>query len=208
MNNNFFSFVLIPIIVLTAMAVARYVRHKRAKPEQNEGVQRAGKFDIFLKRLITGVAIFSGFFTLLGVVMGEIEMTIVFLVMTLIFTGIVFLLRREYNMSYQENDEFFLLEVRGEEYKVFYKDIVDWQPSFNEIEVLDETRADGKYIRVNIAIFKPEILLQKIVEMTFAGKFSYFEPGVLQGDPMRKDEIVNYLMDNNYSYLVDDYVEK
>ncbi|WP_231634400.1 hypothetical protein [Salinicoccus sp. YB14-2] len=49
-------------------------------------------------------------------------------------------------MSYQENDEYFILKAKNKKYYVLYEYIIDWQPSYNEIKVLDESRADGKYI--------------------------------------------------------------
>lgn len=207
MNNNFFSFIIIPIIVLTVMAIARFIRKKMAKPDYQEEVQTPGKFDNFILKFITGLTIFSGLLAILGAVIREIEMAIVFLVLTLIFLGIVLILRNAYDLSYQETDEYFILKVKNKEYKVFYENIIDWQPSLNEIKILDESRADGEYIRVNISMFKPEILLQKIVEMTFTGKFQRLDDNFVDEDPMRENEIVNYLIHSNYSYLIDDHLE-
>lgn len=204
MDNTLFTVVLIPITVLAVMGVARYIRKKMAKPDRQEDVQTPGKFDHFILKFFVVLTALSALLIILGLVIGETGMAITFLVITLAFSGVIMILRREYDMSYQENSEYFILKAKGKEYKVSYENIVDWQPSFNEIKILDETRADEEYISVNIKILEPEILLQKIVEMTFAGKFQHFDSGV---DPMRENEIINYLAENNYRYLVEDYVE-
>ena len=117
------------------------------------------------------------------------------------------IVKREYDMSYQENDEYFILKAKNREYKVFYENIVDWQPGYNEIKVLDESRSDVEYVRVNFAIIKPEILLRTIVEMTFEGRFSRMDDTVLE-DSNREREIVNYLVNNGYGYLAEDYIEE
>lgn len=207
MNNPIFSFMIIPILVLSIFWIAKYVRSKLAKPKYENEVQTPGGFDKFLLKFLTVLTIFSAIFTGLGLIIQETEMTIVFLVLTLIFTAIILFLRRQYDISYQENTEYFIVRAQKKEYQVSYDDIVDWQPAYNEIKVLDETHSDKNYIRVNIAMFKPEILLRKIVEMTFDGKFHttddlYFD------DPTRENEIINYLIQNNYGYLVEDYAKE
>lgn len=207
MNSSIFRFVFIPLFIFIIYWLSSAVRNKLAKPKYKEDVQTPGLFDNFLLKLLTVLTVFSALLTVFGFFIQETEMTIVFLVMTVIFTVIVLFLKRQYDISYQENSEYFILKAQQKEYKVFYENIVDWQPSFNEIRILDKTKADNKYIRVNIAMLKPEILLRKIAEMTFAGKFyrldnEYFE------DPTREYQITNFLIKNNYGYLIEDYGEK
>lgn len=206
MNDNIFSFILIPLVVFIVSLVARYIRHKLAEPKFDEGVQKPGGFDRFLLYFITLLAFFSVLFTALGFMMQETEMGIVFLFLTLIFVGIVLLLRREYNIAYRETEEYFILNRKNEEFKVYYENIIDWQPAFNEIWILDKSRADDSYVKVNIAMLKPEILLQRIIEMTAAGKFQ--QRNNLPGDPRRQTEIVNHLIQHHYGHLVKDYIEK
>lgn len=207
MNRNIFTFIFIPIIVLTMMTIMKIVRNKLAKPNLKNNLQKPGIFDHFILKLITGLAILSGLLTGFGLFIQETEMTIVFSIMTLIFVGIALLLKREYNISYQENDTFFILNSKGKEYKVYYENIVDWEPSFNQIRILDETKQDGKYIDVNIAMLKPEKLLINILNMTFSGKFASSNDYSLD-DSMRTNEIVDFLKNNNYAYLLDDNMKQ
>lgn len=203
MNNSKFTFIFLPVLILIVYWVTTTIRHKLAKPKETKNVQTPGKFDNFLLKLLTVIAVFSAIFMIIGLAIRETEMAIAFLVLTLVFIGIVWFLKSKYNISYQEDSESFLLKTKKKEVQVFYKDIVDWQPGFNEIKILDETKSKNEYIRVNIAMLKPETLLRKIVEMTFEGKFynaddDYFD------DPTRQYEIVNFLTNNNYGYLVED----
>lgn len=59
---------------------------------------------------------------------------------------------------------------------------------------------------MNIKICKPEILLRKIVDMAFAGHF-HVQDATSQ-DPYRKFETVNYITNNGYTYLVEDYMQQ
>ena len=81
--------------------------------------------------------------------------------------------------------------------------MIDWQPSFNEIEILTENKIDDKYIKINIAIFKPEILLTRIIEMTAKGQFTNLDQAIID-DPLRETELYHFLKDYNYDYLVED----
>jgi hypothetical protein len=207
MNNPIFSFIILPLFLFITYWLALKIRGKLAKPKYEDEVQTPGGFDTFLLKVLTVLTVFSGIFTILGIAMQETEMAIVFLVLTVIFAGIVLLLRRQYDMSYQENNDYFILNAQKKEYQVYYDDIVDWQPHLNEVRVLDESREDEEYIRVNISIFKPEILLRKIAEMTFEGKF-YTLDDFYFDDPTREYEVINYLTQNNYSYLIEDYIDE
>ncbi len=207
MNHPVFSFIILPLFLLTTYWLALKIREKLAKPKYEDKIQTPGGFDTFLLKILTFLTVFSGFFTLLGIAIRETEMAIAFLILTVIFTGIVLLLRRQYDMSYQENNDYFILNAQKKEYQVYYDDIVDWQPHLNEIRVLDESRGDEEYIRVNISIFKPEILLRKIAEMTFEGKFHTLDDYYFD-DPTREYEVTNYLIKNNYGYLIEDYIEE
>ncbi len=207
MPRNIFSFIFIPILVLTVHTLAQKTRKKLAKPKAQDNVQTPGTFDRLIYWIILVIAVLSTILMGLGWIMGEREMAIVFSVLTLAFWGIIALLKREYNMSYQENEAYFVLNAKGKEYKVYYEDIIDWAPSLNEIQLLDQTKEDKKYIRVNISMLHPEILLRRIVEMTFAGKFQHEKLMDLE-DPNREYELVQFLDSYNYSHLVEDYVKQ
>lgn len=204
MERNFLYYFVIALIITGAMALARFLRGKLAKPEEKQGVQKRGKFDRFLFIFLTMIAIFSALLMVVGFVGQEIEMGIAFAILTLIMVGALILIRNAHKMTYEENDERFILNMNKKRYEVYYENIIDWLPGFNEIRILDETREDKKYIRVNIAILKPEILLRKILEQTEEGKFAN-GTAVDPNDFSRKHEIIHFLEDNNYRYLVEEY---
>src|SRR5699024_12275748 len=97
--------------------------------------------------------------------------------------------------SYEENFEYFILICRNKENQVFYENIIDWQPSFNEIKILDKTKSDKKYIRVNIKFFKPEIMLRKMADMAFDGKLNTINTE----ETNRKNNTIYYLVDTYYT---------
>lgn len=74
----------------------------------------------------------------------------------------------------------------------------------NEIAILDPTNDPAQYIKVNISIFKPEILLAKIAEKTANGHFVNTERSSLE-DPNRKQELVNFYHYYGYEDLLKDY---
>jgi len=207
MNNNLFSFFILPVLVFSIALIVRFIRNKIYKPKYEGKVQKPGTLQQWIVRLLIFLVGFSLILATVGVFTRELEMALVFGGLAFIFLISVIFLKREYNISYQENDEYFILKAKDKEYQVYYEDIIDWQPSLNEIKILDKTKPDREYIRVNIALFKPEILLRKIVEMAFAGKFKHSEQ-VDTEDPNREAETVYYLINNQYGYLVDDYVKQ
>ena len=206
MDSNIITFIVIPIAIISLFYITRKTRNKLAKPEYTDNnVQTPGKFEKVILWVIRIVAIFSALFALLGLIAGETEMGLVFLGLTLIMGGSVWLVKREYNMSYQENDEFFILNKKGKEYKVYYDDIVDWLPGHNEIEVYDKTKTDSKFIRVNVSIFQPVILLENIAKMTSAGRFP-MESAMAPGDPNRVKELAHFLQSYGYVSVVESYL--
>lgn len=208
MDNNLFRFIAIPVIIIVLSSAARFVRGKLAKPKTEGDVQKPGKFDGFLLKVIQSITVLSAIFAVFGFIAGEMEMGTVFSVMTLIFGGIVWLLKREYNISYEENEAYFILKHKNEEHQVYYENIVDWIPSYNEISILDETKEDRKYIRVNVSMVKPEILLAKIAEMTFDGKFIQHDQPIDPNDPTREHEIVRFLNTYHYGHLLEKPAKK
>lgn len=204
MNSGIFTFIIIPVIVFVTFVLVRFIRHKVYKPKYEDNVQKPGR----LERAIVAFLMFLNCIVILGAISGilmkETEMAIVFGVLALIFLISIIILQRAHNTSYQENSEYFILKSNNKEYQVFYENIIDWQPAYNEISVLDASRIDGKYIRVNIRMFKPEILLRKITDMAFDEKFK----GPNADDPYKKAETVYYIANNGYGYLMEDYLEK
>jgi len=183
------------------------MNNKNFKPKYENKTQKPGKFQKFIMYFLMFLDGFLILFSTLGFFMKEAEMALVFGGLALFFLAAVIFLKRAYNTSYQESAEYFILKSRNKEYQVFYENIIDRQPSLNEITILDKTKSDKEYIRVNIKFFKPEILLRKIADMAFDGKFNTLNP-VYPGDSNREVETVYYLVGNRYGYLVEDYVEK
>ena len=184
MNSSIFTFAVIPIIVLAVFISVRLLRRKVYKPEYEKNVQRSGKWERTILVIITVITFISILGATMGILARVTEMALVFGGMALFFGLIILVLRRAYNTSYQENEEYFILKTHNQEYKVFYENIIDWRPSYNEISIMDATQSDGKYIRVNIKIFKPEILLRNIADMAFESKF----PTEDRKDPYKKQK--------------------
>ena len=180
------------------------MNNKNVEYKYNNKIQKPGKFYKFLLSFFIVIDVFLLLLAALGIFMNDKIIALAFGGLGLFLLAIVLFLKRTYNTSYQENADCFILKTKNKEYHVFYENIIDWQPSLNELTVLDNTRSDNKYVRVNMKFFKPEILLRKIVEMTFNGKFSTSNPE----DPNREVETVNYLVNNRYGYLIEDYLEK
>lgn len=199
MNSGILTF----IIIFILMGFGVYLRKRFAKPKSENDVQRPGTFNIFILRFIIVLAVLCAVPAVLGLITRGFEMGIVFGIMAVVFAVAAVIVKREYDMTYQENDEYFILKAKNKEYKVFYENIIDWQPGYNEMKVLDESRSDMEYVRVNIAIIKPEILLRTIAEMTFEGMFPRMDD-LEPEDPNREYEMVNYLVDNGYGYLVEE----
>ncbi|MBJ8349116.1 hypothetical protein [Streptococcus zalophi] len=205
MNESLVRWVIIPGIIFLFLLIGRQLRKKVVKPSYKNNVQTPGKFDKFLLTLMIILTIIPVTLMVIGLIMKEIEMAMVSAILTLVFIGIILLLKRGYAMSYQENDEFFILKTKKKEVQVFYENIVDWQVGINEISLLDWTSDPHKYINVNISIFKPDILLKKIAEKTFSGHFLKIDPYIME-DLNREQELIEFYHLNGYDYLLKDYV--
>ena len=175
------------------------------RPKYEGNVQKPGTLEGFITKLFVFLTVFAVFFTFVGVFAKESEMALVFCCIAIFFFLITLLLKYGQDMSYVETEQYFIIRIRKKEYKVYYHDIIDWAPAFNEIAVFDETKANEGYIKVNIKLFKPEILLRKIADMAMEGKFNHLDSTHLV-DQAREIETLNYLIDNNYGYLIEDYM--
>lgn len=193
------TYIISGIIIFILTFVVRWFRGRHVKPTVTDGIQKPGGFDRLIIYLITGITILIGLLAILGVATQNTEMAVVCSVITLIFVGVNFWIRHEYNLTYEENDEYFIATIKGKKYKVYYHHIVDWQPGYNEILIFDQTN-ENEYIKVNISIFKPIILLKKIADMTFEGKFIEDDTK----DATREYELVQFYKSYNYSFLIED----
>lgn len=207
MSDTFFTFIFLPPIVIAMIVITRYIRNKFYKPRYENGVRSPGKLEKFVLNLFIFIDGLLVSMLLLNIFMKDIEMVLVSGGLAVFIFAIILILKHAYRTSYQENAEYFILKSKKKEYHVFYENIIEWDSSFNEIGVLDKSKIDEDFIKVNIVIFKPEILLRKIADMTFADTFHSLDGTHLE-DPHRKTELVNYLIYYNYGYLVNDYIKK
>lgn len=204
MNESLVRWLIIPGIIFILFSIGQYLRRKLVKPTYKNNIQTPGKFDHCLLTVIKVLTIIPVTLLLLGLITKESEMAIVSAILTSIFIGLIFFLQREYAMSYQENDDFFILKAKKKEVKVFYDNIIDWQAGMNEISVLDRTNDSQKYTKVNISMLKPEMLLKKIAEKTFSGHFAATDSSNIE-DPYREQELINFYHFYGYDYLLEDY---
>lgn len=198
---GFYIFIVVLIVVLQIIMRAVRGRFAKAKVSPEDGVQKPGGFDRGILLLFKGLIIFSALFTILGLIMQETEMTIAFGVMTVIFILINFFLTRKYNMTYQENEEYFVFMKENKEYKVYYEDITDWSPSHNEILILDRKENNGQYIPVNITVFQTNILMRKLLDKAAAGDFDTM--GSIEDS---QDELIYFLRNNHYGHIVEQHI--
>ncbi|MEG0678626.1 MAG: hypothetical protein RR439_02140 [Carnobacterium sp.] len=198
MNDKMLTFFIITLTTIVISVIARYIRNKVYKPKYENGVQKPGKLEGFIITILILIATLLALMAVLGVSMK---------VLALFLFAIIVLLKQALKVSYQENTDYFILKSKNKEYQVFYENIVDWQPALNEIAILDKSRTDEKYVKINIKLFKPEILLRKIADRTFEGKLYSSDKDYLEG-ASKETEIVHYLVNNNYGYLIKDYIEE
>src|SRR5699024_10915418 len=142
--------------------------------------------------IVTGLTGLLFVLAVAGILMQEQEMALVCGVIGLSFLGIGILLKRSQTVSYRVTDNHFTLRSGQKEETIYYEDIIDWQPALNEIKILDRTKEDGKYTRVNFRLFKPNILLRKIADLAFEGRFRGSDQAD-STDPERKAETIYYL---------------
>ena len=127
-------------------------------------------------------------------------MGLVFLGLTFLMGTSAWLVKREYNMTYQENEEYFILKSKGKVKKVYYNEIIDWVPGYNEILLYNKN--DKKPIRVNVSIVQPEILLGYIAKKTVAGYFQILNE-INPEDPNRIKELTYFLKSYGYISIVE-----
>ena len=176
-------------------------------PKIKDKVQKPGKLTSFITNLIIIIDVLMVLLLIIGLMGKELDLILISAGLVVLFTGIIIFLKHAYDTSYKETEEYLILKNGKKEQKVFYEDIVDWKPDFNEIRILDGSKKDGKFTRVNVKLFKPEILLRTIADMTFDGKF-YSTDKKYSQDPSREMQIVHYLINIRYDYLIKDYIKE
>ena len=185
----------------------RFFRNKIYKPKYEGNVQKPGTLERIIMKVFIVLDVLVLFFTILGIAMGELEMAIVFGILTLVFLIITFILKRGQDISYEETEEYFIARAGKKEEKVFYNEITGWAPSNNEIEVITQSKGNQKPVRVNLLIFEPEILLRQLADRAFAGKFDHWDLTEEEKYDQRI-ALIDYLIKYQYGYLVDDYIKQ
>lgn len=206
MNFMLISFITFVVLAFIVPRILTYWRKNYKQPKYSTKKQTPGKFNPFITKVpvVLLAVVILGTLTAIG--MDDIEMTIAFGVLLTIFLVLFYFIQRKYDIAYQEKEEYFLLRLWKREYKVHYDDIIDWRPSIHGITVLDESQLEKGYIDVKMAVLKPEILLRKVAEMTFEGKFPRRDDQKPE-DPLKKTEMVNFLTIAGYDYLIRDYLK-
>lgn len=176
-------------------------------PKTKNGIQKPGKLTGFITKIIIFIDVIFFIMFILGIMSKETDITLVSGGVALFILALIFFLKRAYDITYQENNEYFIVSSGKTSHQIRFADIINWKSTYNEISVLDKNQTDGKFVRINMVLFKPEILLRKIADMTFDGKFKR-EKETFVEDPNRELEIVNYLTNMKYGYLIKDYIEK
>lgn len=173
----------------------------------NNIVERPTKFQRFFLGVQVFLTLLVGFCTFIGFVMRDAEMAIVFFVMFLIFSFILFGMRRKFKKYYEEYEDYFWLKEQYVVDRIYYENITDWIPLKKRIGVLDATQEVDTYVVVNFSFHDPEILLQHLAEMTFAGKFKQTDE-TKADDPYREQEFVAHLRKNGYEYIVEEFLNE
>lgn len=201
---------LIVLALIVSVIIAMRIQRKASKGKFKQNVQKPGFLKTFFTRVMMLLTILMGGFTVIGSIMGEMEMAIVFSVIFIIFAILTYFMRRKFDTTYQETDDYFILRKRKEEYKVFFEDITYWDwGADSEIFILDGTKSDNEFISIRMDYFNPEFLIRTLADMTFDNKFPRREFDVYPGDSMKKKEMVQFLHWTDHKYLVkDEYIEE
>src|SRR5699024_11740820 len=104
--------VIITTVIITIIRIViQSVRSKVYKPAIENNVQKPGTLERVIANVLLFISIFSLFFAIIGFIMAEMEMGAVFTVMSVIFISVTILIKRAHNMSYQESDTYFILQI-------------------------------------------------------------------------------------------------
>lgn len=204
---------IILLIVSFIMMLITEMKHKLAKPEYKTNIQRPGSFITFFHRLLLVQSVILAVLTIVMTLAGETEASLVFAVVTFFSTILTAGIKRKYDMTYQEKEDYFILTIKKQQVKVCYEDISHFQLGLQNIWLQDKTKPNQEFIGVNLALFKPEILIRTLTEMTINGQFPHVEGvypdnSVYPDDPLRKKELTGFLIRHRYDYLIEDYIKQ
>lgn len=196
-----YGFIFMLLLIINVAARVYDFKSTHNTVESPHIVQRVGYNMMFIPTIVVGLMV------LIGIIMKDTEMTIVSSVMTIIFLTLVYFTRRKFRRLYKETDEYFFLDGQYVAYQVDFEDIVDWVPFSKQIGVLDRTIENSPYICVNLKFANPEILLRKLAEMTFSGKFNQTVDSTPE-DPNREQEFIDFLQKNGYEHIIEEIMQE
>lgn len=98
--------IILALIILVSIAIG--IQRKVSKGKFKQSVQKPRQLKLFFTRVMMLLTIFSGVIAALGAINGEMEMAIVFSVMFIIFALLPYFMRRKFDMTYQETDDYFI----------------------------------------------------------------------------------------------------
>src|SRR5699024_7778364 len=200
--------IVLALIILVIIAIR--IQRKANKGKFKQNIQKPRFLKTFFTRVMVVLTVLMGIFAVFGGFRGDMEMTIAFFVVFIIFAVLSYFMRRKFDTTYQETNDYFILRKRKKEYKVFFKDITYWNwGADGQIFILDSTKSDNEFISIRMDYFNPEILIRTLADMTFDNEFPRREFDVYPGDPMKKKEMVQFLHWTDHKYLVkDEYIEE
>lgn len=161
MGSHFNPYIFIIVFVLNTLI--RIGRAKFVRPRDVDGVQKIGGFYRFFVNLMTGITILMVLFAILGFFMNDSEMMIVFAVVSVVFIALTLGMRNKFNMSYQENEDYFIYQEKRTIYKVYYEDIIHWSAGVDEMYIQDRSQTEEESCEINCLMFRPEILLRYLI---------------------------------------------
>jgi hypothetical protein len=113
---------LVIFIIMFGVTTLRFVFQGISVKNKIETPSKFQRFFLGVQAVLTGM---MGFFTVVGLLMRDAEMTIMFFVMTVIFSVILYGMRRKFKRYYEENEDSFWLNEQYMVDRVYYENITD-----------------------------------------------------------------------------------
>ncbi len=194
--------ILVLFFILNGIRLILATRPPSKKVERPSIIQRLGIGAHVVLGVVMGVAI------LLSLLTETKEPLILF---SIFFVGnglLYYFTRRKFKRYYEETEEWFYIK---HQYifpdHVYYENISDWIPLKKQLGLRDETQNEEYYLVVNLVFHDPEILLRKLTEMTFAGKFARTDKSHSE-DPYREQEWTDFLEENGYGHIIEEFLNE
>lgn len=192
-----YAFIFILTFIINTIGRVHAFKSAYKKIEMPSIIQRVGYNMMFIPTIVIILL------TIFSLFSDDLEFLIVCSIMTVVFLIITYFTRRKFRRLYRETEEHFIMNGQYLAFQVEYDDIVDWIPLPKQIGVLDGTREDGPYLCLHYKFADLEILLRKLAEMTFAGKFPQTDENKMD-DPYREQELIDHLQKHGYGHIIEE----